>query len=466
MLSCIIRIVLPHQLCDTFRTNSKSNIIRYADPSALCSRPMRSCNFTTIVGRFRRRKSLPWWRATAEMVRQTPALSTHTESICIVASRPTPEQLSLLVQRLANSLATSPAVGGMVELPSGATNSFNSDSDCSSHSLETAQPSPAPPSKQICIACDISCANLRALRIHEHEFCERELDWFCPDCPDQTFGRQDRLSRHHYDVHSATCHHLLDYCKQVLAKCSRQAAAKKAWGCPCCPRCFETLETWNQHKAIHRTRNGKVENWSFSTMFESLLRHRDLSTVYDRYDWKSRTWVGRGKAECQILRTALERHVLPSKLLSLQTYSGLTLPESLALYAYSLSTPRTIDAAPTIELQIQTAVDPPPFYRDPPVEQCTAFKSIDLNCQPEGHLEAATNLESDEHGRPLSNFVALEEASDQEECDKRILQVRLASSTTKLYIPQGDHESAPQHPQQPNILAAYAASRRNCNRTL
>jgi hypothetical protein len=353
----------------------------------------------------------------------------------------------------------------MVELPSGTTNCLNSESDSCDLSLEPAQASTAPTDKQVCIACDISCASLPALRKHELEFCERKLDWFCPHCPDQVYGRPDRLSRHYFDAHSATCHYPTDYCKAVLAQCSRQAAEKKAWGCPCCPRCFETLEAWNQHKAVHRTHNGKVENWSFSTMFESLLRQRDLSTVYDRYDWENRTWARPGRAECQTLRTALERHVLPRKLFSHQGYSGLTLPESLALYAYSLSTPKTIYADPIIELQTQTAVDPPPFPSDPPVEQDTRLHLIDSNCQPEGQLETATNLGGDEHERTLSNSLLLDEASDQEESDKFTFPLRLASGRTKLLtLPFGDHESSPRSPREPDILGAYAAIHRNHQR--
>src|SRR5438874_2525718 len=108
-----------------------------------------------------------------------------------------------------NSLDTSPAVGGIGGSPFAIADCFNSN-------LETAQPSPAPTSKQVCIACDISFASLTALKKHESEFCERRLDWFCPDCPDQIFGRQDRLRRHHNIVHLATCPHPPAYCETVL----------------------------------------------------------------------------------------------------------------------------------------------------------------------------------------------------------------------------------------------------------
>src|SRR5205809_557940 len=100
------------------------------------------------------------------------------------------------------------------------------------------------------------------------------------------------------------------------------------------------------------------------------------------------------------------------KLLGHQDYWSLTLPQALAQYAYSLSTPKSIHADPIIELPAQRAIDPPPFYCDPPVERGAGFQPIDLKCQSEGPLKIAANPKSDEHGQALSNFVPIDEASD------------------------------------------------------
>jgi hypothetical protein len=148
--------------------------------------------------------------------------------------------------------------------------------------------------------------------------------------------------------------------------------------------------------------------------------------------------------------------MLPPKLLNHRGYWGLTLPQALAQYAYSLSTPKSIYTDPIIELPAQRAIDAPPFYCDPPVGRGAAFQPLDLKCQSEGPLKTATNPESGEHGQGLSDFTPIGEASDQGDLDEPILPVRLAYGKTKLLgLPQSDHESAPQP------IAAYATGRQN-----
>lgn len=270
---------------------------------------------------------------------------------CIVASCAASEQLSLLTTCLTQSLATSSAVDSMLQ----ARACTRHDSMTMPGIFEQDMCDDGPPlsfatttfaGKHFCIACDTSFANSEALKKHQTEFCERKLDWVCPTCPDQTFGLLDRLNRHHCKTHAETCRHGCDkrktypsdYCKTILSQCYRITAEKKAWGCPCCISCFDGFEAWDQHKAIHRIQNEKVEDWSFSTMVRSLLHQETLGAVFARFLWSRCNWSGLGKRDCQSLKLALERHVLPSVVKEHPDYSRLGFSEALALYTFRLGT--------------------------------------------------------------------------------------------------------------------------------
>src|SRR5206468_2712037 len=120
------------------------------------------------------------------------------------------------------------------------------------------------------------------------------------------------------------------------AKCCETTPEKKAWGCPCCISCFNTLEAWNHHKVIHGTQNEKVENWSFTTMVQSLLYQDGLATVFSKFPWHRCNWSALGRDDCQRLKSALERHILPPDVREHPDYSCLSFPEALARYTFRL----------------------------------------------------------------------------------------------------------------------------------
>jgi hypothetical protein len=272
---------------------------------------------------------------------------------------------------------------------------------------------PAFASKHFCIACDISFTNAEALKKHQTEFCERKLDWICPTCPDQTFGLLDRLNRHHCKAHAETCPHGCDRrktypsdnCKAALSQCYRTAAEKKAWGCPCCISCFDTLDAWNQHKVIHGTQNEKVDNWSFTTMVQSLLYQETLCGYRARFPWWRCNWSGLGKSDCQRLKLALERHILPLFVIEHPDYSCLDYSEALALYTFRLGVtgkacPELINK-PGATFAIKRHL--PPSSHGSPEQTFPSYQPMNVTSQPPAWLDRGAPSIVSEHTQSVSS---------------------------------------------------------------
>lgn len=203
-----------------------------------------------------------------------------------------------------------------------------------------------PVASNICYACNVWCKNATTLTKHQTEFCERRFEWICPACPQKVFGLQERLNRHHMEAHADSCPYGCDKreklhteaCKLQLSKCSRHLATKKAWGCPCCVECFESLEEWSHHVSSHPIQNEKVQNWSFSTMIWSLLKQPYISHHVTLEYWESCTWSRLSKDLTLSLRHALERHEVPTAVSAHVGYCGLDGPAALVKYAFNLGT--------------------------------------------------------------------------------------------------------------------------------
>ena len=201
-----------------------------------------------------------------------------------------------------------------------------------------------PVASNICYACNISCKNVTTLTKHQTEFCERRVEWVCPECPRKVFGLQERLNRHHMEAHADSCPSgcdkreklLSEACKMQLSQCSRQLATKKAWGCPCCVKCFESLEEWSHHVSSHPIQNEKVQDWSYSTMIWSLLKQPYISDHVTWKHWKRCSWPTLSKELSLSLRHALERHEVPAAVSAHVDYCGLDGPAALAKYAFNL----------------------------------------------------------------------------------------------------------------------------------
>jgi hypothetical protein len=127
-------------------------------------------------------------------------------------------------------------------------------------------------------------------------------------------------------------------CKMQLSKCSRPITTKEAWGCPCCIKCFESLEEWNHHVWNHSVHNERVQDWSFSTMMWSLLKQSYLSKYVTWKHWERCTWSTLRKETSHSLRYALERREVPADVRAHADYSGLDGPAALARYAFNLGT--------------------------------------------------------------------------------------------------------------------------------
>jgi hypothetical protein len=252
-----------------------------------------------------------------------------------------------------------------------------------------------------------------------------------------------------------------DHCKAVLSQCFREAAEKKAWGCPCCLSCFDTLGAWNQHTTVHQIHNGKVHNWSFSIMVHSLLLHRGLATVYHRYDWRYCSWASLRKNECQTLRSVLERHMLPSNVCDHEDFAHLGLPESLALYAFQLGTVGNIYANANSVNIAQSAVAAVPCYNNGPSDQCSVFPSLVLDSHPQGEFEKFTNFERDEQ-QSIPNTLASESpgGKEPESVDCFSLQYQSAFGTTKMGH-FDDHWLLLESQTDPAILGTYKQSSQN-----
>jgi len=203
-----------------------------------------------------------------------------------------------------------------------------------------------PVASNICYTCNVSYKNATTLAKHQTEFCERKVEWVCLACPRRVFGLQERLNRHHMDAHADSCPYGCDKreklhseaCKLQLSKYSRHLAIKKAWGCPCCVKCFESLEEWSYHVSSHPIQNEKVQNWSFSTMIWSLLKQPYISHHVTPKCWECCIWSTLSKELTLSLRHALERHEVPAAVSAHVDYCGLDGPAVLVKYAFNLGT--------------------------------------------------------------------------------------------------------------------------------
>jgi hypothetical protein len=197
------------------------------------------------------------------------------------------------------------------------------------------------PPVQICVACNTPCANKSSLIRHQREHCERKVEWLCRLCvPTKNFYRKEKLSQHHIDNHGEAC---VSGCKQRGGLCEQhlkrsllELPPKKAWGCPCCLRCFDTVDSWTRHGRNHPVQNDKVVGWSSSIMVQSLLDQPYLKDAVVHLPWHACD-PAKVKAEvCQDLREALERHKLPDAVQGHYDYRHLWPPEALAQYAFRL----------------------------------------------------------------------------------------------------------------------------------
>ena len=192
----------------------------------------------------------------------------------------------------------------------------------------------------ICVACNKPCRNKSSLSRHQKQHCEREVEWLCSLCvPKKSFYRKDKLSEHHINKHGNAC---VADCKQQrgglcvfhLSLSKVQNWLKKAWGCPCCLQCFDTLAAWTIHSASHPVQNDSVVGWSLITMVQSLLLQPCLQEAVAGLPWGICD-LAKVKAEvCQDLREVLERHRLPNAVHDHYDYRHLQVPEKLAHYAF------------------------------------------------------------------------------------------------------------------------------------
>jgi hypothetical protein len=344
--------------------------------------------------------------------------------ICVAVLHPTPAQLSLLMHCLSQSIANDTGAERMLRTFFGTVDHSGHESFLKDRCLQAPPGLPALSIKQVCIACDTSCKNSRALRKHQLEFCERKFEWICPACPDQIFGLQDRLNRHHFDAHATTCPHCCDkqksypsdHCKTVLSQCFRKMADKKAWGCPCCSACFQSLDAWNKHNMDHITQNERVANWNFSTMVRSLLQQQDLATIYNRYDWFRCDWSGFGKDECWNLRLALERHVLPLGLEEYPKYSCLPILEAVALYVFNTGATQRVHVDSTDTNQFPSGFATPSFSGDGMSELSMAMShDTTLLSQPQVRFENDFHPDDASYDLSLSASRITNATADSEE---------------------------------------------------
>jgi hypothetical protein len=339
----------------------------------------------------------------------------------IVASSSASENLSLLKDRHSQPFTTTWAEDRHYHF-----SSTPEDNETDLYNYALPFPNRASADWNVCIACDTSYVNPSGLKKHQRDVCERKrtLEWRCPTCRHQVFDELSELHQHHRSMHGDACFACCDtgksspsdYCKVLLSQWHINAAKKKAWGCPCCTICFDTLEAWNKHKIVHQVHNEKVVNWSFSTMVHSLLLHRDLLTAFNKYNWSLCSWAHLGKKECQTLRSALERHVLPSNAPDSEAYSHLGILDSLVLHTFTLGNVGNTPAAPFNATTSQAAMNPAKSYSSTSIEQSIGFQPMNLNFQQRGP-ERRNSHESDGHEqRPLTtSAVAPDEAAD---CDE------------------------------------------------
>lgn len=202
--------------------------------------------------------------------------------------------------------------------------------------------SKAPPPTHICVACNIPFRNKSSLSRHWRLHCERDSEWVCLLCvPPKSFDRKGRLYRHHIDNHGEEC---AEGCRQYrdllcplrIAWSISRLPPKKAWGCPCCFRCFDTFAAWTKHCANHPLQNDKVIGWSLGIMIQSLMLQPCLTDAITRLPLHMFD-VAKANADVyQNLREALERHKLPDAVQGHYDYRYLQLPEALVQYAFRL----------------------------------------------------------------------------------------------------------------------------------
>jgi hypothetical protein len=285
-----------------------------------------------------------------------------------------------------------------------------------------------PATWNVCMACDQSYALPAGLGKHQRTVCERTRYWQCRLCRDQIFEKVSELHQHYVSHHDDTCSDSYnesssspsDHCKAYLSQWSIEVA-KKSYGCPCCIGCFDTIRDWNKHKATHwnQVRNGKVSNWSFSTMVRSLLRHRDLLAASSQYNWSLCDWAYMKKNECRTLRFALERHVIPSTMFNNEIYSRLAMPHSLVLHTFALGTARGDFAASLDAIRFQIGMNPVPAYGNVSIEPFSDVLPLNLNFHGQDGVGRCHNIERDENRqRPPNTFdmVVDDEVDVEEAC--------------------------------------------------
>jgi len=134
-----------------------------------------------------------------------------------------------------------------------------------------------PPPAHACFTCNKPFKSKSSLSRHWKLYCERDKEWVCLLCvPLKNFNNKEKLLQHHIDSHGETCirdcmqHHDL-LCEENIAWSISHLPPKKAWGCPCCLRCFDTFVAWTKHCVNHPLQNGEVIGWSLNTMVQSLI---------------------------------------------------------------------------------------------------------------------------------------------------------------------------------------------------
>jgi hypothetical protein len=239
----------------------------------------------------------------------------------------------------------------------------------------------------------VSCKSPTTLDKHQKEICERTTEWICQSCAPQkryTGGLLDRLQRHHLDVHGGVCENgcpkkgnlvdLSEPCKLKLSTSFKQVPEKRAWGCPCCLKCFQTFQEWTKHAEAHPMQIGGIENWAWRTMIRSLLSNPHLSQAGSHYNWQLCTWSSLKKEGWANLRFVLERWTLPPYVTDHQDYASLDTPDALALYAFRLGT--TGQAFPGTPLSTTSSPFVPPDVATPAFLNQRYWTS---DTEPEGH---------------------------------------------------------------------------------
>jgi hypothetical protein len=181
-----------------------------------------------------------------------------------------------------------------------------------------------------CVACNVCFSSKSSLSRHWTQYCECEREWICLLCVSpKGFRRKDKLFQHHMQDHDLPC-------EKDKAWSISYLPPKKAWGCPCCLRCFDTFAAWTKHCVNHPLQNGKVIGWSLNTMVQSLILQPYLTDAIAYLPLPMFDLANVQVDICRILREALERHKLPDAVRDHYDYRYLQLPEALAKYVFRL----------------------------------------------------------------------------------------------------------------------------------